>query len=127
MFHDEGHGYDLFGMRLAAVRRAARATAPLYDRYFRVSSVGADHVPRDGRAILVANHSGALPVDAAMLCMPRKSGRPAFAIAYICRENRIRSPIFGWPPPTRRQSCASASCEPPTGLISVGVMPRVKR
>lgn len=76
-FHDEGHGYDLFGLRPAAVERAVRTTAPLYDRYFRVTAHGVERVPREGRAILVANHSGALPVDGAMLWLDvlRRTGR----------------------------------------------------
>lgn len=66
-FHDEGHGYDVFGMRPDAARLAARIAAPIYERYFRATSEGTEHIPREGRAILVANHSGALPVDGAML------------------------------------------------------------
>jgi 1-acyl-sn-glycerol-3-phosphate acyltransferase len=68
-FHDEGHGYDLFGLHpptLAAFTSASRA---LYERYFRVDSRGADGIPPHGPAILVANHAGVLPVDAAMLCL----------------------------------------------------------
>jgi 1-acyl-sn-glycerol-3-phosphate acyltransferase len=40
----------------------------LYTRYWRVTTLGIDHVPNDGEAaILVANHSGQLPFDAAMI------------------------------------------------------------
>lgn len=39
----------------------------LYRRYFRTEVEGLDNVPAAGRAILVANHSGALPYDALML------------------------------------------------------------
>jgi len=66
-FHDEGHGYDLFGLHPGAVARAAALAAPLYERYFRVESTGIEHVPATGSAILVANHSGVLPVDGAMV------------------------------------------------------------
>lgn len=77
MFHDEGHGYDLFGMSPRAIARAAALGAPVYDRYFRVDSQGAERVPPDGPAIVVANHSGVLPVDAAMLWLDllRRTGR----------------------------------------------------
>ncbi len=77
MFHDEGHGYDVFGMDPRAVARWAAVAAPLYDRYFRVESRGVEHVPAQGPAIVVANHSGVLPVDAAMLWLDlhRRTGR----------------------------------------------------
>ncbi|GHD88885.1 lysophospholipid acyltransferase family protein [Streptomyces naganishii] len=39
----------------------------LYEKYFRVEVEGLEHVPADGGALLVANHSGTLPLDALML------------------------------------------------------------
>jgi 1-acyl-sn-glycerol-3-phosphate acyltransferase len=39
----------------------------LYYRYWRVQTTGLDKIPEDGRAMLVVNHSGQLPWDAAML------------------------------------------------------------
>lgn len=76
-FHDEGHGYDLFGMLPAAVDRAARWGRLAYERYFRVTSEGSEHLPARGPAIVVANHSGALPIDAALLWLDvvRRTGR----------------------------------------------------
>lgn len=68
-FHDEGHGFDIFGLYPPALASAVTASAPLYERYFRVDSLGAQHIPGDGPVILVANHAGVLPVDAAMLCL----------------------------------------------------------
>ena len=66
-FHDAGHGYDTFGLEPGAVRRAVAWGMPLYRRYFHVRSYGIEHVPTSGPAILVANHSGALPLDGALL------------------------------------------------------------
>jgi 1-acyl-sn-glycerol-3-phosphate acyltransferase len=68
-FHDAGHGFDVFGLHPPAVARAVSASGFIYDRYFRVQSYGAERIPRSGPAILVANHAGVLPVDAAMLCL----------------------------------------------------------
>ncbi len=39
----------------------------LYRSYWRVTVSGIEHVPQQGRALLVANHSGVLPFDGAML------------------------------------------------------------
>lgn len=67
-FHDEGYGYDVFGLHPPTLAKTLAVCAPIYDRYFRVASYGIEHVPAEGPAILVANHGGVLPVDAAMLC-----------------------------------------------------------
>ncbi len=40
---------------------------PLYEKYFRVRTLGMARVPAEGAAILVANHSGTIPLDAIML------------------------------------------------------------
>lgn len=40
---------------------------PLYRHWFRVRTVGLEQVPGDSGALVVANHSGTLPVDALML------------------------------------------------------------
>jgi 1-acyl-sn-glycerol-3-phosphate acyltransferase len=39
----------------------------LYTKYFRVRLLGIENVPQSGPALLVANHSGGLPYDGAML------------------------------------------------------------
>ena len=41
----------------------------LYDRWWRVRTTGVTNVPGHGRALLVANHAGALPWDAAMMAV----------------------------------------------------------
>jgi 1-acyl-sn-glycerol-3-phosphate acyltransferase len=39
---------------------------PLYEKYFRVEARGLERVPNEGGALIVANHSGTLPLDALM-------------------------------------------------------------
>lgn len=68
-FRDEGHGYDVFGLSPRVLRRAITLGRPIYERYFRARSYGAQHIPSHGPVILAANHSGVLPVDAMMLCL----------------------------------------------------------
>jgi 1-acyl-sn-glycerol-3-phosphate acyltransferase len=43
------------------------AALALYRNWFRVSMRGLEHIPDSGAALIVANHSGVLPVDAVML------------------------------------------------------------
>jgi 1-acyl-sn-glycerol-3-phosphate acyltransferase len=67
VYHDAGHGYDLFGMHPTAVKVGLGLCRFAHDHYFRVQSHGIAHLPRSGPAILAANHSGMLPIDAAMI------------------------------------------------------------
>lgn len=48
-----------------------------HDHYFRVESQGLEHVPATGRALLVANHSGTLPYDGAMVAAAVRFQHPA--------------------------------------------------
>jgi 1-acyl-sn-glycerol-3-phosphate acyltransferase len=60
------YGVDRFGMEPAFAKRNLLPAALLYEHYFRVVTRGAAHVP-EGRVLLIANHAGQLPFDAAML------------------------------------------------------------
>ena len=63
------YGVDPYGLD---IEYAVAAMAPflwLYKRYFRVELHGADHVPGEGRVLIVSNHSGQLPFDAAMIAV----------------------------------------------------------
>jgi 1-acyl-sn-glycerol-3-phosphate acyltransferase len=51
------------------------ATDFLHDRYFRVELQGTQHLP-DGPALLVVNHSGAIPYDGPVLCRALQRARP---------------------------------------------------
>ena len=66
-FADAGHGYDRFGMHPDFVAMGDALADPLHNRYFRVKSYGAHHIPETGAAILAANHSGTLPMDGVMV------------------------------------------------------------
>ena len=50
---------------------------PLYSRWFRVEVSGLEHVPAEGGALVVANHSGTLPVDALMATLALHDEHPA--------------------------------------------------
>jgi 1-acyl-sn-glycerol-3-phosphate acyltransferase len=48
-----------------------------YDRWWRVTTVGVGNVPPVGRALIVANHAGVLPWEAAMMATALRRGLPA--------------------------------------------------
>lgn len=61
-------GVDPFGLDPSYLARVIPPVAWLYRSYFRVEARGVEHIPA-GRCLLVANHSGQLPFDAAMIGM----------------------------------------------------------
>ena len=66
-FEDVGHGFDAFGMHPEAIHLGIGLFGWIYESYFRVISKGAEQIPEFGSAILAANHSGNIPIDAMML------------------------------------------------------------
>ncbi|MFG2195530.1 lysophospholipid acyltransferase family protein [Streptomyces sp. NPDC048639] len=50
---------------------------PLYDKYFRVDVKGIENIPDAGGALIVANHSGTLPMDGLMLQVAVHDNHPA--------------------------------------------------
>jgi 1-acyl-sn-glycerol-3-phosphate acyltransferase len=50
---------------------------PLYDTWFRVETRGLDNVPDTGAALVVANHSGTVPLDALMTSIALLDHHPA--------------------------------------------------
>lgn len=59
-------GYDPWGLNLDTAKLAYGSLRWLYHNYFRVQAHGLDNVPADGRVLIVANHGGQLPLDAAL-------------------------------------------------------------
>jgi len=50
---------------------------PLYERYFRVRTLGVGRIPNEGPALLVSNHSGTIPIDAVMMQYAVAAEHPA--------------------------------------------------
>jgi 1-acyl-sn-glycerol-3-phosphate acyltransferase len=59
-------GGDPFGFDVGTARNAAMMLAFFHRMYFRTEVFGIQHVP-PGRVLLVANHSGQVPIDAAIV------------------------------------------------------------
>jgi 1-acyl-sn-glycerol-3-phosphate acyltransferase len=68
----------------------------LFDNYFRVDLFGLQNVPDQGRVLLVANHSGTLPYDGAMLKVAvenrHMSGRP---VRFLVEDFVFHFPFLG--------------------------------
>jgi 1-acyl-sn-glycerol-3-phosphate acyltransferase len=67
---------------------------PVYSKWFRVEWEGLEKIPREGGALLVANHAGAVPSDAPVIMhgIERELGRPVYGLAdYFFR----RAPLLG--------------------------------
>ncbi|MFI6321362.1 lysophospholipid acyltransferase family protein [Nonomuraea sp. NPDC050556] len=70
------------------------ALRPLYRHWFRVETVGLKNVPADSGALVVANHSGTLPVDALMMqvALHDEAGR---AVRLLGADLVYQLPVLG--------------------------------
>ncbi len=64
---DRSDVVDEFGRDPVYAARVEPILDFLYHKYFRVECEGLENIPRSGRALLVANHSGTLPYDGAIV------------------------------------------------------------
>jgi 1-acyl-sn-glycerol-3-phosphate acyltransferase len=66
-----------FGFDPTFLERAAPALEFMWAKYFRVQLTGMENVPSSGSALLVANHSGGVPYDGALLMHAMFKHHPA--------------------------------------------------
>jgi 1-acyl-sn-glycerol-3-phosphate acyltransferase len=83
-FRDAGHGFDELGLHPPTLARSLPFFRFFYEKYFRVTSYDAHHIPTDGPAVIACNHSGTVPIDAMMVALdivanthPPRLARPA--------------------------------------------------
>nr|WP_076843089.1 lysophospholipid acyltransferase family protein [Protofrankia sp. BMG5.30] len=67
---------------------------PVYQNYFRVETRGLENVPDTGGALIVANHSGALPLDAIMTSLAIMDHHPAHRHLRILAADLVFSVPF---------------------------------
>jgi 1-acyl-sn-glycerol-3-phosphate acyltransferase len=85
---------DAWGRSERMRRVARRLYDPVYRHWFRAEWEGLEHIPREGGALLVANHAGAIPSDAPVIMhgVETELGRPLYGLA----ENLFRAlPVLG--------------------------------
>lgn len=68
---------DEFGLDRSFDARLRPVLDFVYRRYFRVHTEGIDNVPSEGRAVVVGNHSGSIPLDGLMLRTALRTDHPA--------------------------------------------------
>ena len=72
------------------------ALRPLYERWFRVETIGMHHVPDTGGALIVANHSGTLPMDSLMTAVALHDDHPAHRhLRMLGADLMFRLPVLG--------------------------------
>jgi 1-acyl-sn-glycerol-3-phosphate acyltransferase len=87
---------DEFGYDPAYERKLRPLLDGLYDSYFRVEPHGIEHVPDEGRCLLVANHSGTIPLDGLMLRMAVRRVHPRHrSVRWLAEDGIFHFPFLG--------------------------------
>ncbi|HUH74857.1 MAG TPA: lysophospholipid acyltransferase family protein [Chitinophagales bacterium] len=60
-------GFDPWGFNIKTVKQFINLGKFLYEDYFEVEVEGYENIPPSGRCLIIANHSGQLPIDAILL------------------------------------------------------------
>ncbi|GAA1251482.1 lysophospholipid acyltransferase family protein [Prauserella halophila] len=82
----------------------------LYEKWFRVAAVGAGNLPADGGALLVANHSGVLPIDSVMTALAVHEQHPQRRhLRMLGADLVFRTPVLGT---LARKSGQTLACNP---------------
>ncbi|MEP6980999.1 MAG: lysophospholipid acyltransferase family protein [Nakamurella sp.] len=82
----------------------------LYEKWFRVETIGMENLPDTGGALLVANHSGTIAVDAVMLATGVAEHHPVHrAVRMLAADLVFDTPILG---PMARKTGNTLACNP---------------
>jgi nucleoside-diphosphate-sugar epimerase/1-acyl-sn-glycerol-3-phosphate acyltransferase len=92
---------------------------PLYQRWWRVRTVGMEHVPSSGPALVVGNHAGALPFDAMMVSLAIHDEHPAHRILrMLAADLAFTLPLIA--PLARKSGNTLACAEDAQRLLEAG-------
>lgn len=87
---------DPFGMDRYMIAKIKPVFDFMYHRYWRVKTTGIENIPDDGRALIVANHSGTVPYDGAMIKTAILNEHPKRKDARFLVENFVfHMPFLG--------------------------------
>lgn len=101
-------------------------TRPLYERYFRVKTLGVDRIPDTGPALIVGNHSGTIALDSVLVQYAVATEHPSRRIIRNIGADLVyQMPVIG--PLARKGGAAVANEEDAEELLRrgelVGVYP----
>lgn len=83
---------------------------PLYQAWFRVETIGIEHLPAEGGALVVANHSGTLPLDCLMTALAIRERHPGRRhLRMLAAEVVFRTPLLA---SLARKSGQTMACLP---------------
>jgi 1-acyl-sn-glycerol-3-phosphate acyltransferase len=88
---EEGRNFDDWGRSESFMSRIEPLLDFYYRHWFRVEVDGIENVPSDGGALLVSNHSGALPPDAPMIMQAIRNEHPRPRPVYMLVEHWFKS------------------------------------
>ena len=86
---------DEFGRDLQFEKKVQPFFSFLYEKYWRVEVDGADRIPSRGPVLFVANHSGTLPYDAAMIKMAAKENNKGRDLRFLVEDFVYHFPFLG--------------------------------
>jgi 1-acyl-sn-glycerol-3-phosphate acyltransferase len=114
------YAVDIFGFdRELTERVLAPLLRPLYRTYWRVSTVGLEHVPDEGAALIVSNHAGVLPFDALMTKLALLDEHPARRhLRELAADLAFRLPVIG--PLARKSGNTLAHDQDAMRLLAAG-------
>lgn len=92
---------------------------PLYQRWWRVRTLGITHVPDTGGALLVANHAGTLPFDAVMTKLSVYDEHPRRRhVRELAADLALKAPVIG--PLARKTGNTLANADDAVNLLHAG-------
>ncbi|MFN8281735.1 MAG: lysophospholipid acyltransferase family protein [Chitinophagales bacterium] len=60
-------GFDAWGFNIKNMKSNMRLTKFLYDSFYKVEAFGLENIPKEGRCLIIPNHSGQLPFDGMLI------------------------------------------------------------
>ncbi len=87
---------DEFGYDPTYERKLLPLLELLYEKYFRVETHGIERLPGEGRCLLVANHSGTIPLDGLMLRLAVRREHPHHrGVRWLAEDGIFHFPFLG--------------------------------
>ena len=91
-------GYDAWGFNLKKIKNNIRFVKYLYESFFKVEAFGLENIPKEGRCLIIPNHSGQLPFDGMLIgyALLTNQYAPRAPKAMVERFLPTRSLICSW-------------------------------